>query len=975
MYTYCDNNSRRNSGSGRASIRILSSARRIVICCMVFITNALCINSARAQSIYVLDYNLFGSTFLKTIHADTREVREVCKLEGTSSDIAFHPDGTLYCVSENKIFVLDTVTGYMSYAGSIPLKSGDGYLSGLAVHHSGMLYANSDRGYIYTFNPVTHQSKFLGKTGFYMYDIAFYEGELYGIALQYDNGNDWVEDYLIKIDLDDFSKTHKQLTWNTFSSASLVSLYDDGCLGRLISPSKREMTRFNDKLTAAEFIKVPDISYTLGAAAKTSWIGSMSPLRIDSVRVVADLCEAPPYDTRVTVFVRPGRVKVRYSIDGGNTYQDSPHFLGLGSGQYKILVTDSTGCARSDSFVIRPAPHLTASPVPASCGLANGKILVHNTDVNNPFEVSVDGGGFSVADVFEHMAPGLHTIVVRNAMGCADTFDLTIPFIPLPQAHVVSDGEHCGRKDGYIKVTSADSTLHYMLNGITHPHQGEFGGLATGVYVLTITDTLGCLILDTIHISHSNAPQITGLDIHHPHCGQNDGKISVTSVQATGKIAFYFNGVYNSNGESAGLGAGNYLLLVKDSAGCQTDTLVALTDQSNIHIDRVDVRPATCDITNGAADVFSGQSHLIAYSLDGQQYQSKAQFNDLAPGHYIAYMKDPSGCIDTQAFVITAIVPVSVSQISISPEHCFKADATLEVSAEGEGKPYRYKLDGVQAQDLPRFTGLSSGDHVVVVTDQNGCEADTTLHIAMTPAPVIDRLTVTDDHCRKEIGAVVVAATSDVGLQYSIGGSSFQSSPVFDHLKSGTYTAMVRDSYGCTSTEGFVVGETGIPAIDKVTITAESCRKVNGSVVIDAGPGFRKFDLGDLESEDGIFENLSSGSYTLVVDDGQGCITDIPVAIPYIACGVFIPNVFSPNEDGNNDTFHPFAENENMTVVLFEVYDRWGAKIYSCGGNECAWDGTIKGENIAPGVYVYRFLLRFDSDEPVEKTGSVTLMR
>jgi gliding motility-associated-like protein len=95
---------------------------------------------------------------------------------------------------------------------------------------------------------------------------------------------------------------------------------------------------------------------------------------------------------------------------------------------------------------------------------------------------------------------------------------------------------------------------------------------------------------------------------------------------------------------------------------------------------------------------------------------------------------------------------------------------------------------------------------------------------------------------------------------------------------------------------------------------------------------------------------------------------------------VYLPNAFSPNFDGRNDTFGPFVGKGVSAIELFQVYDRWGNLVFErkdCSPNEtdCAWDGRFKGRSLPPDYYIYQAQVRY-ADEVLEvKKGSVLLMK
>lgn len=90
---------------------------------------------------------------------------------------------------------------------------------------------------------------------------------------------------------------------------------------------------------------------------------------------------------------------------------------------------------------------------------------------------------------------------------------------------------------------------------------------------------------------------------------------------------------------------------------------------------------------------------------------------------------------------------------------------------------------------------------------------------------------------------------------------------------------------------------------------------------------------------------------------------------------LYIPNVFSPNDDGNNDFFTVFGR--SITDVTVSVFSRWGEKVYEESGESLkGWDGMFRGRTSPAGVYIYQVTYRSaEADQPVHQSGSVLLVR
>jgi gliding motility-associated-like protein len=115
--------------------------------------------------------------------------------------------------------------------------------------------------------------------------------------------------------------------------------------------------------------------------------------------------------------------------------------------------------------------------------------------------------------------------------------------------------------------------------------------------------------------------------------------------------------------------------------------------------------------------------------------------------------------------------------------------------------------------------------------------------------------------------------------------------------------------------------------------------------------------------------------------DEFGCSASDSVKV-FVRCNgsrVFIPNTFTPNGDGNNDYFFPRGEGIG-TMGSFRVYNRWGEIVFernnvALNDEHAGWDGTFKGQALAPDVYMYTMQARCEDGRPVTWKGDITLVK
>lgn len=91
------------------------------------------------------------------------------------------------------------------------------------------------------------------------------------------------------------------------------------------------------------------------------------------------------------------------------------------------------------------------------------------------------------------------------------------------------------------------------------------------------------------------------------------------------------------------------------------------------------------------------------------------------------------------------------------------------------------------------------------------------------------------------------------------------------------------------------------------------------------------------------------------------------------ALSVYIPNTFTPNGDGINDTFG--VKGQEIGQFQLMVYNRWGELIFVSSDPNVQWDGKFKGHDVQEGTYAYRYIAMGVNKGEKEIAGTVTLIR
>ena len=131
-------------------------------------------------------------------------------------------------------------------------------------------------------------------------------------------------------------------------------------------------------------------------------------------------------------------------------------------------------------------------------------------------------------------------------------------------------------------------------------------------------------------------------------------------------------------------------------------------------------------------------------------------------------------------------------------------------------------------------------------------------------------------------------------------------------------------------------------------------------------------------STDSFLSQITAGLYSVQLTDANGCTgtQSFEVSDAVIECSVdniFIPNIFSPNGDGQNDVL--FVRGTSIKNLKFAVYDRWGEKVFETTEKSNGWNGELRGKPMDQGVFVYYAVVELFDGTVKKLKGNVTLVR
>jgi len=505
-----------------------------------------------------------------------------------------------------------------------------------------------------------------------------------------------------------------------------------------------------------------------GCTKDTAWtIYDPAPLEVSDTSITAPSCYGEEDGSLEVVSVTSGNGGP-FSFDWNDpANQTSALATGLDDGSYTVLITDSEGCEKQETYVVPAQDSLSISGTTFDVNCFNGSDGAIQVSVNggtspyNYFWSTTDGSGLDDnAGDQTGLSAGTYTLQVIDDNGCEKVrnYVITQPASAVSITDEFSSSiETCyGDSTGSIQITAEGGTgaLNYELvqneTSITENNGGDFTGLGAGNYSVYVIDENNCS--DTSKEFELTQPQeivLTEETITNVECyGDSTGSIQVTAKGGTGALTYELNQgenllEQNSTGDFSELGAASYKLFVVDENSCVDSTMYDIIQPSDIVISNAessDVSTCYGDSTGSIDVTAEGGAGSLTFELllDGEIYSenTSGSFSDLPIGDYQVFLVDTNNCTDTTAeFAINQPAELEITNVDYTNvTETGAEDGSITVEASGGTSPLYYTLnpEAIETNQTGEFVSLPQGEYYVEVTDDNDCGPLTTDNITIT---------------------------------------------------------------------------------------------------------------------------------------------------------------------------------------------------------------------------------------------------
>jgi len=657
---------------------------------------------------------------------------------------------------------------------------------------------------------------------------------------------------------------------------------------------------------------------------------------------------------------------------------------------YDVSITSNAGCTKTSSAVvfvagIAPPLNLVASPQTICVGQTS------------QLDINPSGGGnfctptYSIAcssgDYIENFS---FNTLVNNTSGCSGNANNYTYYVGAPTTTVnLGSSYPISMQAGASWGQGFGVWIDYNQNG-SFADAGEFvytsGSSATTVFngniTIPVTAIPGWTRLRVL-CRYATVPVATdycGAAFSYGECEDYDIYIDGGNLTYLWSPASSLSNATIKNPIASPIQTTTYTLTVTSGGYCSnTDTVIV-----NVITNYQCSAGNDTSICLGGGSAQLNGSNAVTYSWTSipagfTSNISNPVVSPILTTTYVLYGLNASGCGDYDTVVVN-FNPLPGFSAGVDQTMCWY-DSVLMVPSSTWAT---YTWSPAVSLSNPLISGptaipATTTTYVLTVTDANGCAGfDSIVVFVLQPLNLI----VTPDTIT--CMGVGVNVSVDQGVTFlwepspSASNPNAQNTTVSPVLPT-TYTITVTDTFGCFNHDSVSIDIFTPPIInagnDVSIIPGESTTLIawmNGG----ASFAWQPADGNGSNSASYTVSPIVTTTYSVLGTSINGCTNTDEVVVTLLSpCqSLMMPNVFSPNYDGTNDVLLPYIVGIE-TVTRFEVYDRWGERVFFDDDAKKGWDGkNNNNDDCQVGVYIYNIVTMCEGHSKVYK-GNVTLIK
>ena len=476
--------------------------------------------------------------------------------------------------------------------------------------------------------------------------------------------------------------------------------------------------------------------------------------------------------------------------------------------------------------------------------------------------------------------------------------------------------------------------------------------------------------------------------------------IGIPAVSLTGSGATTYtwsgSGLSSTTGAivTATPNATSIYTVVGETSGCAATQTISLTVPPISTITAATANSVICIGTTGTTLTATG-ANTYTWS-PGLMANDTVAVNPLTTTAYTVAGQTLAGCIMVPAVVTVSVLPTINPVLTISsPTVCLTKTVSISAPAAA-GLTYTWQptnsISGANNTSSVVAMPPSTATVIYTVTISNGvCIGTNTVQLQIKTPPNITNFTTLNNDTICTGGCVTFSATATGSqpifyqwfYESGIGTSSVGIAPEACYPSAGSFSVVATASNTCgfdTLVKTNFVNVFDLPVLivdgdTTINIGETATVYASGGVSYNWSPNVNGNTITCVTCSNTVVQPTLTTQYIVVASNSPYCkVQDTVTVIVDINCGdFFIPNVFSPNDDGLNDVIN--VHGRCISTFNLQIFNRWGEKVFETTTLENSWDGTFRGKKMDTGVFVYKADGVSIDGQSFKMKGNITLIR
>ena len=565
----------------------------------------------------------------------------------------------------------------------------------------------------------------------------------------------------------------------------------------------------------------------------------------------------------------------------------------LAAGTYRVTITDSLGCTGTAAVTLTdPAAVLAtiSSSTGVNCaGDSSGTATASAAGGLAPYTYLWPTGQTTATAT--NLPAGANTVTVTDANGCTATAlvnigsNSSISITSLTNTNVSCLGGNDGTAS--ILVSGGSPAYTFTWSGAVGQTGPFVTGLAAGVQYVTITDALGCSLVDSFVVTEPAQGLMGQILTRDALCAdQASGQLAAVITGGTAPYTYAWSGDTATTSVADSLLAGTYTVTVTDALGCNLELAGTVGAPQPLQITAQIDQTISCQGgASGGVSVQAVTGGTPAYTFIWNDINGSTttSVTGLSAGTYAVLVTDSNACQASDTVTLTDGQPINLNA-STTPISCNgETDGDIDLGTNANIASYSWSTGQVTAQ----ISNLGAGTYTVTVRDLTNCEASFSYTLTEPSAVSVTINTLSTINCNGDNNGTLQALGAGGTAPYSVSWSNSQTTSQATNLAAGTYTVTLTDSRGCTEEQQATLTEPTVLSVTGST-TGTLCAGDNTGSLTASGSGgtaisqplqYQVVETGTGFQTGNIFGDLSAGVYTLRVRDEKGCTADTMLTV------------------------------------------------------------------------------------------------